>query len=282
MGELDVRGTSRQVRRAAANPWLDRAERLGYVVRGLLYGVMGLLAFQVALGVGGRAVDQRGGLLYLTQNAGGKVALAIAVVGLAAYAVWGGVRAVFDPVGRGTSPAGLVQRLAYLWSGLSYAVIVLFGLQLLVGATNVDVHQDSVQAAVAGLLRRPAGGWLTVVAGAVAVAGGIAQLVESFRAGFRRDLNRYQMSEAEREATDLVGRLGYVGRGVTFAVVGWFLVQAGLHHDAGQAHGYGGAFIFLLAQPIGRQLLGATAICFVALGLHSFAYARWARTLASR
>ncbi|TMC07046.1 MAG: DUF1206 domain-containing protein [Chloroflexi bacterium] len=144
------------------------------------------------------------------------------------------------------------------------------------------MRQDSVQAAVAGLLRRPAGGWLTVAAGAVAVAGGIAQLVEAFRAGFRRDMKRYQMSETERDATDLVGRLGYAGRGVTFAVVGWFLVQAGLHHDAGQAHGYGGAFIFLLAQPIGRQLLGATAICFMALGLHSFAYARWARTLANR
>src|SRR5437899_2539792 len=105
---------------------------------------------------------------------------------------------------------------------------------------------------------------------------GLLALQVALGVGGRRDMKRYQMSETERDATDLVGRLGYAGRGVTFAVVGWFLVQAGLHHDAGQAHGYGGAFIFLLAQPIGRQLLGATAICFMALGLHSFAYARWA------
>lgn len=281
MDTLNVRRTRHQVRRAAANPWLDRAERLGYVVRGLLYGLMGLLALQVALGVGGRAVDQRGGLLYLTQNGGGKVVLAVCVVGLAAYAIWGAVRAVFDPLRRGTSAVGLVQRLAYLWSGLSYAVLVLFGLQLLVGSTNVDVQQDSVQAAVTGLLRRPEGGWLTVAAGAFAIAGGLAQLVEAYRAGFRRDLKRQEMTPAERKAADLVGRLGYLGRGLTFAVVGWFLVQAGLHHDAGQAHGYGGAFIFLVSQPFGRQLLGLTALCFIALGLHSFAYARWARTMAS-
>jgi hypothetical protein len=282
MSVLDVRRTEARARRAAAHPWLDRAERLGYVVRGLLYGVMGVLAFQVALGAGGRAVDQRGGLLFLTGNPAGKLILVVCVVGLAGYSIWGVVRAVFDPLHRGSGPGGLVQRLGYLWSGLSYGVIVLFGLQLLVGSTNVDVQQDSVQAAVAGLLRRPAGGWLTLGAGAVALAGALAQFVEAYRAGFRRDLKRQQMTRSERKAADLVGRLGYLGRGITFVVVGWFLIQAGLHHDAGQAHGYGGAFIFLVSQPFGRQLLGVTALCFVALGLHSLACARWARTMSAR
>lgn len=282
MNTLNVRRTERDVRRAAANPWLERAERLGYVVRGLLYGLMGLLALEVALGVGGRAVDQRGGLLFLTQDGTGKVILAACVVGLAAYSIWGFVRAIFDPWRRGTSPPGLVQRLAYAWSGVAYAVLVLFGLQLLVGSTNVDARQDSVQALVAGLLRRPAGGWLTVGAGALAIAGGLAQIVEAWRAGFRRDLKRQQMTRAERQASDLLGRFGFLGRGFTFLVVGWFLVQAGLHRDPGEAHGYGGAFIVMLSQPFGRELLGLTALCFIALGLHSFAYARWARTMNAR
>src|SRR5690242_11486860 len=234
MDAQNVRRASRQVQRAAANPWLDRAERLGYVVRGLLYAVMGWLALQVALGVGGRAVDQRGGLLFLTQNGAGKPILAACVAALAAYSVWGFVRALLDPLHRGRDAAGLVQRLGYLWSGIAYAVLVLFGLQLLVGSTDVNVQQDSVQVAVAGLLRRPAGGGLTVGAGAVAIAGALAQFVETYRAGFRRDLKRQQMTPTERRAADLVGRLGYFGRGLTFAVVGWFLVQAGLHHDAGE------------------------------------------------
>ena len=83
MGAQEIR----QVRRAAASPWLEAAERLGYVVRGLLYGVMGVLALEIALGVGGQAVDQRGGLLFLTRNPLGKLTLATCVVGLAAYAV---------------------------------------------------------------------------------------------------------------------------------------------------------------------------------------------------
>jgi hypothetical protein len=70
-------------------------------------------------------------------------------------------------------------------------------------------------------------------------------------------------------------------RGVLFFVIGWFLVQAGLHHDAGQVQGFGGAFMFLLGQPFGRVLLGMVALGFVALGLHSFACARWIRLMGS-
>jgi hypothetical protein len=37
-----------------------------------------------------------------------------------------------------------------------------------------------------------------------------------------------------------------------------------------------------LGQPFGRVLLGAIALGFVALGLHSFACARWIRLMGSR
>ena len=40
-----------------------------------------------------------------------------------------------------------------------------------------------------------------------------------------------------------------------------------------------GLLQLLAAQPFGRVLLGVVALGFVALGLHSFACARWIRTL---
>jgi hypothetical protein len=46
-------------------------------------------------------------------------------------------------------------------------------------------------------------------------------------------------------------------------------------------HGFGGAFLFLLVQPFGRVLCAVVALGFVALGLHSFACARWIRLLGS-
>ncbi len=265
-----------------ASPWLVTLERAGYVARGVLYALMGLLALGIAVGIGGRPVDQRGGLVFLADNAFGKGVLIVFVVALGAYAVWGFVRAIFDPLHRGSDPSGLAQRLGYLWSGLSYAALVLFALQLILGGSNVDVDADTVQGFVAGLLRNPAGGWLTIGAGLLAIGSGLAQFYEAGRAGFWKDMERSQMTEQERRAVDLLGRFGLFARGVTFVVVGWFLIQAGVHHDPAKAHGYSGAFVFLLHQPFGRWLLGITAAGFVALGLHSFVAARWIRLLGAR
>lgn len=271
-----AREAGREVREAASNPWLERAQRLGYVVRGVLYGVVGLLAMEIAIGGGGRAVDQRGSLQFLVANPFGKVVLVVCVVGLAAYSLWGFVRAVYDPLHRGSKPGGIVARLGFAWSGAAYATLVWFALQLLLSPVNA-AQGDSVQASVATMLRAPAGGALTVAAGLVAIAGATGQFVDAYRAPWRGDFERYRMSPEEQAAANMLGVLGYVARGITFGLVGWFMVQAGVHHDPAQAHSYGGAFLFLLQQPFGRWLLGFTAAGFVALGIHSLACARWMR-----
>ncbi len=195
-------------------------------------------------------------------------------------------RAVAHPWLVAAERAGYVARgvlyAGYLWSGFSYAVLVLFALQLFLGGSGVDINADTVQGFVAKLLRNPAGGALTIGAGLLAIGSGLVQFYEAYQAGFRKDLKRQEMSRQERKAADFLGRFGMFARGVTFLVVGWFLIQAGMHHDPSQAHGYSGAFVFLLNQPFGPWLLGITAAGFVALGLQSFAYARWVRLMGAR
>src|SRR5207245_1979184 len=51
------------IKRAAANPALEILERLGYVARGVLYAVMGVLALRIAMAQpGGQATDLTGSL----------------------------------------------------------------------------------------------------------------------------------------------------------------------------------------------------------------------------
>ena len=70
-------------------------------------------------------------------------------------------------------------------------------------------------------------------------------------------------------------------RGLSFLVIGWFLVLAGIHDDAAYAKGFGGAFLFLLSEPFGKIIVAAVALGFIALGLHSFACARWVKLMGS-
>lgn len=275
-----VQAGNRAIKRAAANPLLELLERLGYVVRGALYVVMGLLALAVALRVGGgRTTDLSGSLVFLIGNPFGKLVLIVFAIGLTAYSLWGFVRAIYDPLDRGGNATGYAARLGFITSALSYAAIVVFALQILGGSGAAS--GDSTQKTIASVLNHPAGGWLTILIGLVAAGIGVGQFVEAYRATFKKDLKGAEMAASERDIAVGLGRFGMFARGVTFLVIGWFLIQAGIHHDAGQAQGFGGAFLFLLNQPFGHWLVGIIALGFVALGLHSFACARWIRLLGS-
>jgi hypothetical protein len=273
-----VQAGNNTVKRAAANPLLALLERLGYAVRGALYAVMGLLALRIALNAaGGQATDLSGSLVFLVSNPVGKLGLIVAAVGLAAYSLWGFTRAIYDPLHRGRGASGYAARLGFVSSAISYAAIVFFALQLLIGSGGAA--GDSTQKTIASVLTHPAGGLLTVVIGLVAIGIGIGQFAEAYRATFKEDLKGAEMTATERSLAIGFGRFGMLARGVIFLVIGWFILQAGIHHDPAQVQGFGGAFLWLLGQPFGRVLLGVVALGFVALGLHSFACARWIRLM---
>lgn len=273
------RGTD-SARRAARNPGLELLERAGYVVRGALYGAMGFLALRVAFSQpGGGATDLTGSLVFLISNQFGKLILIVAVVGLGAYSVWGMVRAIFDPLHRGSDASGYLERLGFVSSAISYAAIVIFGLKILAGSGAGSTN--STQQSIASVLNHPAGGFLTVLIGLVAIGVAAGQFIEAYRAGFKSDLKGAEMTETERSVTIALGRFGMFARGVIFLIVGWFVFQAGIHNDPTQVQGFGGAFLFLLGKPYGHLLLGIVALGFVALGLHSLACARWIRLMGS-
>jgi uncharacterized protein DUF1206 len=275
-----VHAGTNAVKHAAGNPLLQLLERLGYVVRGALYAVMGLLALGIAVSVGpGQTTDLSGSLVFLTSNPFAKLVLIVAAVGLSAYSLWGFIRAIYDPLHRGSGASGYAARLGFISSAVSYAAIVILSLQLLAGSGAPA--GDSTQKTIASVLTHPAGGALTILIGLIAIAIGLGQFLEAYKANFAKDLKGAEMSQSERTWAIRFGRFGMFARGVTFLVIGWFVVQAGLHHDPAQAQGFGGAFQFLLGQPYGRILLGIVALGFVALGLHSFACARWIRLMGS-
>ena len=268
------------VKRAAASPLLRLLERLGYAARGALYTVMGALALGIALRVGGgQTTDLSGSLVFLVANPFGKLVLIVMAIGLAAYSLWGFIRAIYDPLHRGSDASGYMARLGFVTSAVSYAALVILALQLLAGSSRAS--GDSTQTTIASVLSHPGGGWVTILIGLVAIGVGLGQFLEAYRAVFAHDLKGTEMSETERKRAIALGRFGMFARGVVFLVIGWFIVQAGVHHDPAQVQGFGGAFVFLLNQPFGRLVLGIVALGFVALGLHSFACARWIRLMGS-
>src|SRR5690348_13712123 len=110
---------------ASHNPWVDRLARFGYVVRGVLYIVIGALAVEVALGRGGQTTTKGGAIVTIGSEPFGKFLLILIVVGLIGYSLWGFIRAFLDPLGRGTDPKGLAQRGGYVVSALTYGALII-------------------------------------------------------------------------------------------------------------------------------------------------------------
>lgn len=271
-----AKNVGREVQHAAANEWLTRAARLGYVVRGVLYGVMGALALDLAIGGHVSTTDQRGAILVLAGHGWTRLLIIVVVAALAAYSLWGFFRAIYDPLGRGGGPTGIAARIGFAWSGLNYAVLLVFAGGMLLGG-GANSHSDPVQSLVGWALSRPAGGVIVVAAGIIGTGAGLSQFVDAYKAGFRKDIKRSQMTSAQRATVDTLGRFGMVARGVIFTMVGVFILVAGLHHDAAEAHGFGAAFSTIALEPFGRALLAVVALGFIALAMHSVANARWVR-----
>jgi hypothetical protein len=72
-----------------------------------------------------------------------------------------------------------------------------------------------------------------------------------------------------------IGSVGYVAKGIAFALSGGLLVYAASTEDLSTATGLDGAMNAIVALPTGRWLLTAVAAGFAAFGVYALARARY-------
>jgi hypothetical protein len=78
---------------------LELIARAGFLVKGVLYLVVGALALQVAARLGGRVTGTRGAFTTVLAQPFGRTLLLVAACGLLGYAAWRLLQGLFDPDG---------------------------------------------------------------------------------------------------------------------------------------------------------------------------------------
>ena len=265
--------------RAMAQParrWAEPAARVGYTAKGVVYVVVGGLAVRAAVGWGGRATDTRGALQTLgRQPTFGTFLLALVCVGLAAYVFWRFAQALLDLDRKGDDAKGLAVRAGFLGSGIAYAGLAFTAAQMAAGAAGGG--RDQVRLWTARALADPDRWWLVAAVGAGVAGAGLYQFYKAHSNKFERRLALSRLSTDGRRWVRRVGRVGLVARGVTFGVIGWFLIRAGMHVNPGEARGLGGALRALRQADYGPWLLGSVGVGLVAYGLFSIVEGRFRR-----
>lgn len=284
MARAQAQGTLNQaeqaVRSTVRNPWVERLARFGYAARGAVYALIGLLAIQAAFG-GRGAVEQQatpeGALQRIAEQS--RLLLVLVAIGLAGYALWRFVQAGLDPENKGSDARGLVKRGAMLASGIVYSSLAVLAARMVSGSGAAS--PGGSQGTAAGLMDKPFGRWLVVLAGIAVIVSGAHQIYEAYTRKFRRRLKLEEMDPDEQRLATRTGEVGLASRGIVFLLSGWFLIQAGLRHDPNEARGLGGALETLARQPYGPWLLGIVALGLIAYGAYSFLQARYRKIVFS-
>lgn len=265
-----ARGAGEDVAQSAPFEWLARG---GFVARGLIYGIIGILALELALGVGGRATNQQGALKTIAHQPFGKWLLTLVAIGLAGYGLW---RIVHAALGHGPEASdSAFDRIAALASGLVYIGMCVFAVKLLLGSGAGN--SGNPHKATAGVFGWPAGTWLVGIAGAVFIGVGLYQGYRGLSRDFLHDSKTEEMTPAFRKGFERLGVLGHLARMVVFGLVGVFLIKAAADFNSKTAIGLDGALAKVAHQSYGSFLLGVVAVGLIAFGLYSLSDARYRR-----
>jgi hypothetical protein len=256
------------ISRQPAFAWLARA---GLVARGVVYGVIGLLAVKLALGSSGKTTNQQGALQTVAGQPFGKALLIALAIGLAGYACWRLSRAV---LGHGRSERdSAFKRLAAGASGLVYAALCVVAVKILLGAGASG--SGSPKKETAGVLGWSGGTVIVGVAGCVLIGVGLYQGYKGLARRFLDEADTSKASAQTRRAYELLGVFGHLARMVVFALTGYGLLAAAIDYEPRRAIGLDGALQELASNSYGPLLLGIVAAGLVGFALFSIADSRF-------
>lgn len=256
--------------------WIERGARIGYAAKGVVYTIIGVLALQAAFGTGGETTGSQGAIYEIAEAPFGQVLLILIAVGLLGYAAWRLVQAAVDPEHKGDDAKGVAKRVGYVVSGLSYGLLAFTAASIVFGwGSGGSGGGGSQQEWTAKLLAQPFGQWLVGLVGLIVIGVGLYQFKKAYTASFMKKYKTGAMSATERTWAERVGRFGLAARGVIFAMIGSFLIQAAVQAQPSETRGLSGALQTLAEQPYGPWLLAIVAAGLVAYGVYCFVSARY-------
>ncbi|MFT9600769.1 DUF1206 domain-containing protein [Mesobacillus sp.] len=257
-----------------AKPWMRRFARFGYIAKGLVYGMVGVLAALAAFGPTGNTKGTTGALQSISEMPFGEAALWIIGIGLIGYILWDFIKAIKDPENEGTDAKGLIKRTGYFISGLIYTNLA-FGAIKLASNTGSAGSGNSEKTISAKLMEQPFGVWLVGLAGAIIIGYGVYELYSGAKEKFMSKFKTYEMNDKERKIARLSGKIGLISRGIVLSMVGFFFIRTAYTNNPNESKGLGGALTELANQPFGQFLLAIVAVGLILYGIYQIIKGRY-------
>lgn len=270
---MDARGTGRRAERAAGGDTARRAVLVGWAAKAVVYLGLAWLVFQLATGSASEEASTTGALKLIEDSAGSSIVLLVLGVGLLLYAIGRIVEVTTlatDEIDGKDKAQAVVMALVYL--ALAISAFTVAGSS---GGSGGGSSTEQQGAAV--LLDVPFGRILVGVIGLAVIAVGAYTASKGIQRAFLPTLRIGEMSPAVRTWSERIGVAAYVTKGVIFALVGWFFLQAAVTYDAEEAVGLDGVLRKVTDAPWGQALLLAISVGLLAYAAFCALEARYRR-----
>ena len=253
--------------------WVDRTVRLGWLSRGIVYVVVGLLTVSVAFDetpVGDDA-SPTGALTRVAAFPGGRVLLAVLVVGMALYVSFQALSLLFID---GTTLFHWWRRAGHVVAVATYSVFAFSAARIAISGTGRE-GTSLIERVSRATLENSVGRWAVGLAGATTA---VVALYFAYRHGWQHGFVDGLTDTDEPTDDDgsdgptrssvliTIGVVGWVGRATVIALIGFFLVRAAWTFDASEARGFDRALRETATTTVGSVLVLACGIGLVAYG----------------
>lgn len=257
-------------------PWIRRFSRVGYMTKGIVYMIIGILALLAAFGPGGETTGTTGAVEQISTMPFGKLLLWIIGIGLIGYIVWNLIKAFKDPQHEGNGGKGMIKRIGYFVSAVIYGNLAFAAIRLAMRKKSASGGESEKEIS-ARLMEQPFGVWLVGLIGVIIMIYGIYEIQSGARLKFLEQLKTHEMNDKELHTAKQAGRTGLVARGIVLTMIGFFFLRTAWTHNPDQSKGIGGAFDELASQPYGMFLLAIVAAGFILYGIYQVIRGRYER-----
>lgn len=249
---------------------LDHAVRVGLVSYGLVHLLIAWIAVQLAFGDASGSASGSGALSQLAQTPVGGPLMYVVTAGFAALVVWQGAEAAIGHRGLDGGKR-TAKRLVSALRVVLYGALGFSALKLAIGSGSGSSGTDTLTARIMSL---PFGAFLVgaVGLGILGYAGGL--IYRGLGEGFTNRLKLRGLQGASGTAVVLLGKVGYVAKGVALLVVAGLFLWAALAHDPQKSGGLDQALHTVLQQPYGAPALVLIGLGIGCYGAFCFAWAR--------
>ena len=249
---------------------LKNIARTGYIAKGIIYAVTGVLTFMAAINLGGKKAGKEEVLEFIEKQHLGSTLLILLALGLLCYAIWRFAQAFVDPQKRHGKTKNKGQRFALFVSGATY--LALAGLCVLRAGGSVGtsgIKHSSILTTEVGL-------YILGGVGLIFAGRGVYQITRLFKTNFNRKFNLESMTDERRRM--IIKNSAYMGmsaRAVIFLMIGFFALKGAITANLNEIKNTADVFNFIETSFWGSFQLGMVALGFICYAIYMFLSAKY-------